>query len=108
MHGWRQGSGVVASEHMIPQWLAPLLAAALTQVLMRPALTRYIAWKANPARVQVARRNWRGHYVPDLMIKRCERAFWISLAVTFLLGTYALYLVFNPPFEPIYTPNRPI
>jgi hypothetical protein len=53
--------------------LQPVLAAsvgiAIYRGIVSPLIERYLAWKSGP-RVQVARRNWRGVYVPDLHVKR--------------------------------------
>lgn len=61
--------------------LKPLLAAsvgiALYRGIVSPLLDRYLRWRNGP-RVQVARRNWRGIYVPDLSVKRGERMFWLA------------------------------
>jgi hypothetical protein len=84
------------------------IAALATEGFIRPGLARYGAWKKDPHRIQVASRDWRGRYVPDLKIKRIERSAWLLLALVFAFGVYALYLIFNPPFTPIYAPNRPI
>ena len=63
--------------------LTPILATAAGIVAYRgvvsPAAAKYRAWRDGP-RVQVARRNWRGVYVPDLGVKRGERLFWLAYA----------------------------
>lgn len=63
--------------------LTPILATAVGIVAYRgvvsPAAAKYRAWRDGP-RIQVARRNWRGVYVPDLGVKRGERMFWIAYA----------------------------
>lgn len=64
--------------------LAPIIATSIGIMLYRgvlvPALGKYRAWRDGP-RVRTARRNWRGVYVPDLIIKRIER-----LCIAFVVG----------------------
>lgn len=61
--------------------LSIALAVALAN-LVRAYLTKYKAWKA--ARTVIpAHQNWRGDYVPDLWLKRMERAvIWAWVLVT--------------------------
>ncbi|NNG59796.1 hypothetical protein [Sphingomonas paucimobilis] len=63
--------------------LTPILATAVGIAAYRgivsPAAVKYRTWRNGP-RVQVARRNWRGVYVPDLGVKRGERLFWLAYA----------------------------
>jgi len=42
-------------------------------------------------RVQIARRNWRGVYVPDLNVKRGERLFWLAYLGIVAVGLAALW-----------------
>jgi hypothetical protein len=69
--------------------LQPILATSLGIAIYRgvvsPLIARYLAWRNGP-RVQVARRNWRGVYVPDLGVKRGERLFWLSVLAFVALG----------------------
>lgn len=69
--------------------LKPILAAsvgiALYRGIVSPLLDRYIRWRNGP-RIQVARRNWRGIYVPDLAVKRGERIFWLVYLAIVCLG----------------------
>jgi hypothetical protein len=69
--------------------LKPILAAsvgiALYRGIVSPLLDRYIRWRNGP-RIQVARRNWRGIYVPDLAVKRGERIFWLAYLAIVCLG----------------------
>ncbi|MEE8612465.1 MAG: hypothetical protein V3V60_07800 [Sphingomonas aquatilis] len=69
--------------------LKPLLAATIGIAIFRgvvsPMIARYLAWKNGP-RIQVARRNWRGVYVPDLTVKRGERIFWLVYLGIVALG----------------------
>lgn len=59
----------------------PIIATALGIIAYRgivsPLAGRYRTWRDSP-RVQIARRNWRGVYVPDLGVKRGERLFWLA------------------------------
>lgn len=73
------------------------LSAFIAEGFVRPTLRRYSAWKNDPNRVQVAGRDWRGRYVPDLKIKRIERALWIALGVIIVLGIAGLVTIFNQP-----------
>jgi len=61
--------------------LKPLLAAtvgiAIYRAVVCPLLERYLNWR-DGSRVPIARRNWRGVYVPDLTVKRGERIFWLA------------------------------
>lgn len=63
--------------------LKPILATAIGIALFRgvvsPLSARYLAWRDGP-RLHVARRNWRGVYVPDLAVKRGERLLWLAYA----------------------------
>lgn len=69
--------------------LKPILAVSVGIAIFRgivsPLVARYLAWRDGP-RVQTARRNWRGTYVPDLNVKRGERTFWIVYLVIVVLG----------------------
>lgn len=69
--------------------LKPILAATVGIAVFRgvvsPLLARYLAWRDGP-RVQVARRNWRGVYVPDLNVTRGERVFWLAYLALVALG----------------------
>jgi hypothetical protein len=62
--------------------LQPILATAVGIAAYRavasPLASRYRSWRDGP-RVQVARRNWRGVYVPDLAIRRGERTLWLAV-----------------------------
>jgi hypothetical protein len=73
------------------------IAALITQGFIRPGLKRYEVWKKDPKRVQVARRDWRGRHVPDLMIIRVERALWCLLAAIILLGVAFWVHVYSDP-----------
>lgn len=60
--------------------LKPIIAVSVGIAVYRgivcPLLDRYRGWRSGN-RVQVARRNWRGVYVPDLRVKRAEQMFWL-------------------------------
>jgi hypothetical protein len=56
--------------------LATTVGIAMYRGVVSPLLARYLAWRNGP-RVPVARRNWRGVYVPDLSVTRGERIFWL-------------------------------
>ncbi|WP_380789383.1 hypothetical protein [Sphingobium xenophagum] len=60
--------------------LKPIIAVSVGIAIYRgvvcPLLDRYRGWRCG-SRVQVARRNWRGVYVPDLRVKRAEQMFWL-------------------------------
>ncbi|WP_426257004.1 hypothetical protein [Sphingomonas sp. DC2300-3] len=79
--------------------LKPILAAsvgiALYRGIVSPMLDRYFRWR-NGTRVQVARRNWRGVYVPDLNVKRGERIFWLGYLGIVLLGLAIGWTVMVP------------
>lgn len=72
-----------------PVTLMPILAATVGVALFRgviaPLVTRYLNWRDGP-RVQTARRNWRGIYVPDLNVKRGERMFWLAYLAIVAIG----------------------
>lgn len=74
--------------------LKPILAVtvgiAIYRGIVSPLLARYLAWKRGP-RVQVARRNWRGVYVPDLNVTRGERLFWLAYLGIVAVGSAALW-----------------
>lgn len=69
--------------------LKPILAVTVGIAIFRgvvsPLIVRYLAWRDGP-RVPVARRNWRGVYVPDLNVKRGERIFWLAYLGIVVLG----------------------
>lgn len=69
--------------------LKPIIAAsvgiAIYRGIVSPLIARYLGWRNGP-RVQVARRNWRGVYIPDLNVKRGERAFWLVYLSIVALG----------------------
>jgi hypothetical protein len=72
--------------------IATLIAGvALFRGLVVPMLERYQAWKQGP-RELVALRNWRGVYVPDLAVKRGERAVAIAWVV-FVLAALPIAIV---------------
>jgi hypothetical protein len=58
--------------------LATSIGIAIYHAVVAPLIERYLKWKKGP-RVQIARRNWRGVYVPDLTIKRVERLLCMGL-----------------------------
>lgn len=64
---------------------------ALYRGLVVPLLERYRTWKAGPRDI-VARRSWRGTYVPDLAVKRGERAVTIAWVV-FVLAAIPIAIV---------------
>lgn len=70
--------------------LMPILAASIGIAVFRgvvsPLIAKYITWKSGMQRVQVARRNWRGVYVPDLNVKRGERIFWLAYLAIVAIG----------------------
>jgi hypothetical protein len=57
--------------------IATSIGIAIYRGIVSPLLDRYFKWRNGP-RIQVARRNWRGIYVPDLYVKRGERLFWLG------------------------------
>lgn len=80
--------------------LKPILAATVGIALFRgvvsPLIARYLAWKAGPRR-QVARRNWRGVYVPDLNVTRGERLFWLAYLAIVAVGLAAGWTIMVQP-----------
>lgn len=64
---------------------AVTIAIAIYRGIVSPLIARYLAWR-NGSRVQTARRNWRGGYVPDLTVKRGERMFWLTYLGLVVLG----------------------
>jgi len=79
--------------------LKPILAVAVGIAIFRgivsPALEKYLTWKVGP-RTQVARRNWRGVYVPDLAVKRGERIFWLMFLGIVTLGLAVGWTIMVP------------
>lgn len=65
--------------------LAATVGVAIYRGILSPLIARYLAWRNGP-RTQVARRNWRGIYVPDLNLKRGERIFWLTYLALVALG----------------------
>ncbi len=79
--------------------LKPILAASIGIAIYRgivsPLLARYLTWRNGP-RVQVARRNWRGVYVPDLNVKRGERIFWLAYLGVATIGLAVGWTIMVP------------
>lgn len=69
--------------------LKPIIAVsvgiAVYRGIVAPIFQRYRGWR-NSNRVQVARRNWRGVYVPDLRVKRAEQLFWLAYLAVVAVG----------------------
>jgi hypothetical protein len=65
--------------------IATSLGIAIYRGIVSPLLDRYFTWRNGP-RVQTARRNWRGIYVPDLYVKRSERLLWLAFLGIFVVG----------------------
>lgn len=78
---------------MVSHYITTALGIALANAIGFPVANRYIAWKRDPSRERVARRNWRGYYVPDLSILRTERALWIVLIGLFLFGLVCIFTI---------------
>lgn len=57
-----------------------------------PAKQAYVEWKKSRTEV-TARKNWRGVYVPDLAIKRAERAGALAFVMLFLIGFGLMMLI---------------
>ncbi|MAM37242.1 MAG: hypothetical protein CL949_01760 [Erythrobacter sp.] len=57
--------------------IAVSVGIAIYRGIVCPLLNRHRGWRGGD-RVQVARRNWRGIYVPDLRVKRAEQMFWLA------------------------------
>ena len=70
--------------------LATALGIAAYRGVVSPVAKRYRTWRDGP-RVQIARRNWRGVYVPDLNVKRGERLFWLAYLGIVAVGLAALW-----------------
>jgi hypothetical protein len=92
--------GVVGCfEYSVPVNLMPILATsvgiAIYHGLVSPLIGRYRGWRNGP-RVQTARPNWRGVYVPDLTLKRTERMFWVCCIAFFVLGLAIAWTVMVP------------
>lgn len=65
--------------------IATAIGIAIYRAVGAPLIEKYRTWKAGPRQV-VARRNWRGVYVPDLAIIRVERIVWLALLGFVALG----------------------
>lgn len=76
--------------------IATSLGIAIYRGAVSPLLTRYHNWKVS-GRVSIARRNWRGVYVPDLGIKRVERTFWLALTCFVVLGIAVTWTALTMP-----------
>ena len=71
-------------------------------------MKRYSDWKHDPNRVKVASRDWRGRYVPDLKIKRIERALWLLLAGVIAFGLLVNWVLITNPHhivKPVHIPT---
>jgi len=71
---------------VISHYVSTGIGIALANAIGFPAVNRYKAWKQDPSRERVCRRNWRGEYIPDLAIIRTERTLWTVLALLVLFG----------------------
>jgi len=78
---------------VISHYISTGIGIALANAIGFPAVTRYRAWKTDPNRDRLCRRNWRGEYVPDLGIIRTERALWTLLAMVVLFGLVGDYVI---------------
>jgi predicted SprT family Zn-dependent metalloprotease len=65
--------------------LAVTIGIAVFRGIISPMVAHYLSWR-DGSRVQVARRNWRGVYMPDLNVKRGERIFWLAYLAIVALG----------------------
>jgi len=74
---------------------AVTIAIAIYRGIVSPLIARYLAWRDGP-RMQTARRNWRGVYVPDLTVKRGERIFWITYLGLVVLGLAVGWTIMVP------------
>jgi len=73
--------------------LSLTLGIALAGVI-RYYWARYQTWKA--ARTEIpAYRNWRGHYVPDLMVKRFQQVGWAFFAAVLMFGMFSGYVIMS-------------
>lgn len=79
--------------------LKPILAVtvgiAIFRGIVSPMAARYVTWRNGP-RVQVARRNWRGVYIPDLNVKRGERVFWLVYLGIVMVGLAVGWTIMVP------------
>ena len=79
--------------------LKPILAVSVGIAVFRgivsPLVARYLTWRDGP-RVQAARRNWRGVYVPDLNVKRGERMFWLAYLGIVAVGVAVGWTIMVP------------
>ena len=75
--------------------LAVSVGIAMYRGIVAPALDRYRTWKSGP-RLLVARRNWRGIYVPDLTVKRGERIFWLCYLAIVVIGLAVGWTIMVP------------
>ena len=75
--------------------LATSIGIALYRGIVSPLIDRYLTWRNGP-RVQLASRNWRGIYVPDLHVKRGERIFWLAFLAFVTLGAAIGWTVMVP------------
>lgn len=73
--------------------LASSLGIFIAAAFVMPAIDRYRAWKNGPREI-VARRNWRGQYIPDLTFIRIERAFWSFWILLYGSGLVVLGVIF--------------
>lgn len=69
--------GLIRWEVDLKPIIAVTVGIAIFRGIVSPLIARYLAWRDGP-RESVARRNWRGVYVPDLTVKRGERMFWLA------------------------------
>lgn len=71
---------------MLPPAVTNAIGIFIAVAFVTPLLNRYQAWKHDPQRERVYRRNWRGVFVPDLIIIRTERGLWTAFALFVMLG----------------------
>jgi hypothetical protein len=80
---------------VVSNFVSTGIGIALANAIGFPAVNRYRAWKMDPARIRVCRRNWRGEYVPDLAVIRSERALWTLLALVVLFGLACDFVIMS-------------
>lgn len=78
---------------MLFRILASALSIFILNAFVFPIWNHYREWKHGPREI-VARRNWRGHYVPDLTIIRFERALKWSVVLFYLFGVFVLGVIY--------------
>jgi len=84
--------------------LASGVAAFLMSAVIWPAQKSYKAWKHDPARERVYRRDLFGRFVPDLWVTRVERTALVLIVALWIFGAACGWIIMHA-HDPEFTPS---